>query len=124
MVENVAFLEQFARPGRVLADPVVNLQPPVKTVAESTGLQRSLTFDQERRLAEAFALVLATTDDPNLVGAVCIEEKADGNGLIVRAAANSGSLKGKRMIFDRLLNAARLERGSRPFLAWLLNSNY
>lgn len=111
--ENIAFLAQFANCGRALADPVVNLQPLITTVERSKKpVRRLLTFNQERRLAEAFALVLATTEKPSQVGAVCIEEKPSGVGFIVRIAENSGSLENKQQAFHRIVNTAKLESKS------------
>lgn len=51
---------------------------------------RTLTLKDEKKAAEAFAILFATTDNPNQVGAVCVEETSDGRGLTVRTATNSG----------------------------------
>jgi hypothetical protein len=72
-----------------------------------------LTFEQEQRTAEAFALLLATTDNRNAIGAVCVEEQLDGSGFIVRTAVNSGSQDKRLDTFRRLFNAARLSLKSR-----------
>jgi hypothetical protein len=107
--ENIALLEQF---GKTLTDPIVNYTPPWVNRGSQSSLERSLTFEQEQRTAEVFALLLATTDDRNEIGAVCIEEQPDGNGFIVRTAVNSGSQNKRLDTFRRLVNAARLSMKS------------
>jgi hypothetical protein len=108
--ENIALLGQF---GKTLADPIINDTPPWVN-RDSQGIhERSLTFEQEQRTAEAFALLLATTDDRNAIGAVCVEEQPDGSGFIVRTAVNSGSQNERLDTFRRLVNAARLSLKSR-----------
>lgn len=52
--------------------------------------RRTLTLKDEKKAAEAFAVLFATTDSPDQVGAVCVEETSDGRGLTVRTATNSG----------------------------------
>jgi hypothetical protein len=116
LAENIAFLSQFANQGRTLSDPVVDLLPLNDRLRkEDTGSKRALTFNEERRLAEAFALILATTDKPSRVGAVCIEELPKSSGLIVRFAANSGTLDRKKIIFHKIINAARFGKKSGTF---------
>jgi hypothetical protein len=117
LAENIAFLSQFANQGRTLTDPIVELLPVnIKPRNEEAECNRVLTFDEERRLAEVFALILATNDKPSRVGAVCIEELSHGSGFIVRFAANSGTLQEeKEIVFNRFINAARLGRKSGMF---------
>lgn len=122
--ENIAFLAQFANQGRALSDPVINLQPlSNRSERGNTTLQRTLTFNEERRLAESFALVLATNDRASQVGAVCIEEQLCGIGFIVRVAMNSGSLEAKKQLFYRMINAARLDRQSGIYSSRFLRVN-
>lgn len=52
--------------------------------------RRTLTLKHEEQAAKAFAILFANTDSPDEVGAVCVEEKFDRSGLIVRTATNSG----------------------------------
>lgn len=52
----------------------------------------SLTVEHERQIAEAFAILLANTDDPSAVGPVCIEEQIGASGLFITIAVNSGNL--------------------------------
>lgn len=52
--------------------------------------RRTLTLKYEKQAAKAFAILFANIDSPDEVGAVCIEEKFDRSGLIVRTATNSG----------------------------------
>jgi hypothetical protein len=111
LAENIAFLSQFANQGRTLSDPIVDLLPRNDRLGkEDTKSKRLLTFDEERRLAEVFVFILATTDKPSRVGAVCIEEKPKSCGLIVRFATNSGTLEEKEIVFHKIINAARFGR--------------
>lgn len=108
--ENIALLGQF---GKTLTDPIVTTIPPWVNRDAQGNHKRLLTFEQEQRTAEAFALLLATTDDRNAIGAVCVEEQLDGSGFIVRTAVNSGSQDERLDTFRRLVNAARLSLKSR-----------
>jgi hypothetical protein len=103
--ENIALLGQF---GKTLTDPIITSTP----LWDKRGFQgrheRLLTFEQEQRTAEAFALLLATTDNRNTIGAVCIEEQPDGGGFIVRTAVNSGPQDERLDTFRRLIDAAKL----------------
>lgn len=60
---------------------------------------RSLSFKYERGIAEAFTVFLATTDNPKKVGAICVEDKRDGTGLVLRTAVNSGSQAERKETF-------------------------
>jgi len=117
LAEKIAFLAQFANRGRTLSDPIIELLPLNNRLGkDDTESKRALTFDEERRLAEAFALILATTDKPSRVGAVCIEEQPNSSGFAVRFAANSGTLeKEKEVLFNKIINAARLAKPSGVF---------
>jgi hypothetical protein len=110
--ENIAVLGQF---GKTLTDPIINYTPPWVNIGSQSSRDRLLTFEQEQRTAEAFALLLATTDNRNAIGAVCIEEQPDGSSFIVRTAVNSGSQHERLDTFRRLVNAARLSLKSRKF---------
>jgi hypothetical protein len=105
LTENIALLAQFPK---YLEEPATN-QPPSWPTSKAAGYTRNLTLEQEKRWAETFALLLATTNDPSRVGAVCIEEKPDGSGFVVRTATNTGSQEGRKSTFYRLINAAKLE---------------
>jgi len=110
LLENIAFLSQFANRGRALRDPVVNLQPLITRPRQGeASVKRLLNFDQERRLAEAFALVLATNEIAAQVMAICIEQKPDRTGFTVRIATNSGLSDNKQQLFNKIIAAARLE---------------
>ena len=102
--ENIAFL---ARCGKALEDPTVN--DPVSRVrpGRQGTTDHSLSLREEQRIAEAFALLLATTMNNRTIGAVAIEEKVSGDGLIVRTAVNSGSQEPRIHTFRRLINAAK-----------------
>lgn len=48
--------------------------------------------NREKQLADDFAFIVCSRDDPNEVKAVCVEEHQDGKGITVRMAANTGDL--------------------------------
>jgi len=110
--ENIAFLGQF---GKTMTDPITNCTPPWDNRGSNNDLKRLLTPEQEQRTAEAFALLLATSDNRNAIGAVSIEEQPDGSSFIVRTAVNSGSQGERLKTFHRLINAAKLTLKSRKF---------
>src|SRR6185436_5392953 len=116
LAENIAFLSLFANQGRALTDPVLELLPSNNTqMREDAKTGRLLTFGEERRLAEVFAFILATTEKPSQVGAFCIEEQPNSSGFIVRFATNSATLEAlvaKEVIFQKIIKAARC--GTRP----------
>ncbi|KAF2427245.1 hypothetical protein EJ08DRAFT_360601 [Tothia fuscella] len=114
LVENISFLNQFANQGRTLSEPFFELLPLKGRLGkDDTEHKRALSFNEERRLAEVFALVLATTDKPSRVVAVCIEEQANCSGIIVRFAANVRTSEEEKVIlFNKIINAARCEKGS------------
>lgn len=43
-----------------------------------------LSLQNEQQIVEAFAIILANTDDPSAAGAICVEEQA--TGLLTRTA--------------------------------------
>ena len=53
---------------------------------------RQLTLERERQLADSFAFISALTDNMLHVMAVAIEKDADGNGITIRLASNTGDL--------------------------------
>ncbi|QDS68007.1 hypothetical protein FKW77_009383 [Venturia effusa] len=118
--ENIALLAQF---GKTLTDPTISKTPPwvSRSSQDNHAGDRSLDFEQERHTAEAFALLLATSDDRNAIGAVCIEEQPDGSSFIVRTAVNSGSQDERLDTFRRLVNAARLSHKSPTYEDCLLD---
>lgn len=88
MSENIALLGQF---GKTLTDPIINCTQLQENRDFHSGRNRLVTFEQEQHPAEAFALLLAKSNNPNTIGAVCIEEQADGSSFIMRTAVDSGS---------------------------------
>ena len=87
-----------------------------------------LSAYQERQLADDFAFIASTSDDPNQVKAVAVEENPDGRGLTVRIAANSGNLvrtvQGLQTIVNIMHQARRRGRNSGAQLkAYMLNRN-
>ena len=108
--ENIAFLAQF---GKTIDKPTVALSRLQPTKALENEKRHTLTFEEERDMAQVFALLLATTPDSNKIGAVGIEERLGRDGFIVRTAVNSGSQQKRMETFRRLINAARISHKSR-----------
>ena len=52
----------------------------------------SLTLSREMQLAEHFAFISSTKDDPNRVTAVCVEADQHRVGITLRVAANTDCL--------------------------------
>lgn len=102
LAENIAFLGQSANQERALSEPVIDLlRIDRKRRKEETEKSRSLTFDEKRQLAEVFALMSATSDRTSRVDAICVEEQPHCGGLVVRFAANLGSLEHEeKALFD------------------------
>ena len=87
----------------------LNTEPGRPTENEAPGDNRDhrgyqLSFDKERRLAEDFACLAATTDDGTKVMAVSVEEDPDERGLTIRLASNTGDLSGVKEGFERILS--------------------
>ena len=64
--------------------------------------KRILDLQREKELAESFAFLAATTDDPKRVVAACVEECEEKRCLIVRLAINNGSLDHVKAGFERI----------------------
>lgn len=79
---------------------------------QNDGLsERILNLQREKELAESFAFLAATTDDPKKVVAACVEEGDKNECLTVRLAINNGSLDHVIAGFERM--AKILERVAR-----------
>ena len=63
------------------------------TIPNESPSRRVLRLGREKELAEVFAFLAASTDNPAKVVALCIEEKPNGKGMIVRMAVNNGGLR-------------------------------
>ena len=68
------------------------------------SFQRQLTFELEGELTSTLAFIGATTDDPEQVLAVCIEESPAGNSIIFRIAANDGDVKARKKALQKMLS--------------------
>jgi len=73
--------------------------------------KRVLGLQREKQLAELFAFLAATTNDPKKIVAACVEESENGRCLIVRLAVNNGNLDNVKAGFERMARA--LERIAR-----------
>ena len=64
---------------------------------------RTLGLRCEKELAESFAFLTATTDDPSKVVAACVEEARGARCLTVRLAINQGSFDRVRLSFEKTM---------------------
>ena len=67
-------------------------KPKYNTSSREDNGARQLTLERERQLADSFAFISARTDNRLHVMAVSVEEDADGNGITIRLASNTGDL--------------------------------
>ncbi|KAL6245452.1 hypothetical protein RBB50_007451 [Rhinocladiella similis] len=78
-----------------------------------TDTPRQLSFDVERRLADDMAYILAAKEGVGSVTAVCVEERQEPKGLVLRIAANEGVCKGFKAalshICDLLMSCTKNE---------------
>ncbi|KAK8179516.1 hypothetical protein BC567DRAFT_248808, partial [Phyllosticta citribraziliensis] len=89
IAENAALLSLFPPLG--ILEPKVTYPIPSQRRDSAHPSKYVLSLKDETRCAQAFAILLADSIDPDRIGAVCIEEEPVGEGLTVRIASNSGS---------------------------------
>jgi hypothetical protein len=82
---------------------------------------RQLTIAREREIACNLAFLSAISDDNLRVMAVCIEERCDKSGIIIRIASNTGDLLEVTAGFVRL--AKVLEHAAQRGLVYPLPAN-
>ncbi|KAF1847189.1 uncharacterized protein K460DRAFT_280998, partial [Cucurbitaria berberidis CBS 394.84] len=97
LTENIALLALCD----TTLEPMIEDHPPPEKSPEIDSYK--LSFQHEQQVTEAFAVLLANTDDPNKVGAICLEEQPDG--LLIRTAVNSGDQKDRKASFERIARA-------------------
>jgi predicted RNA-binding protein YlqC (UPF0109 family) len=74
------------------------MEPPseisISDIVDHTGdkVQRVMSLQREKELAESLAYLASWSDDPAHVVAVCTEESSGRDGLTIRLAVNTGSL--------------------------------
>ncbi|EEP77644.1 predicted protein [Uncinocarpus reesii 1704] len=88
-------------------EPEARNNVPAKFTDEKYAARFPLSFKEEQRTAEAFAILLANTDDCKKVGAVCVEQQPDGHGLVIRTAVNCGNQTARRDIFTKIIRALK-----------------
>ena len=64
--------------------------------------ERILDLQRENELAESFAFLASTTNDPKKVVAACVEEGEEKGSLTVRLAINNGNLHHVTAGFERM----------------------
>ncbi|KAF2008556.1 hypothetical protein BU24DRAFT_415907 [Aaosphaeria arxii CBS 175.79] len=100
LTENIALLSLCGTTLEPLMDYTLPVDPP-------GAIHHHLSLQHEQQVAEAFAILLANTDDPNAVGAICVEEQPNATGLLIRMAVNSGSQQERTSTFDRIICALK-----------------
>ena len=71
-------------------------------VREDESTERTLDLQREKELAESFAFLAATTNDPKKVVAACVVEGEEKGCLTVRLAMNKGNLDHLISGFERM----------------------
>ena len=69
---------------------------------EDESPARTLTLQREKELAESFAFLAATTDDPKKIVAACVEEDEAKRSMTVRLAVNNGGLDNVKAGFEKM----------------------
>ncbi|KAL5400402.1 hypothetical protein PMIN03_012406 [Paraphaeosphaeria minitans] len=111
LTENIALLALCATTFEPVTEDFLPLEIP------AIG-GHTLTLQHEQQITEAFAILLAHTDDPSAVGAICVEEQRNLVGLLVRTAVNSGSQRERMTNFKRIARALEecaMERNEEAF---------
>lgn len=85
-------------------------QPKENELSNNYDGGRKLPLDREKQLVDSFAFFAATTDNMLRVMAVCVEEKSDGDGMIIRLASNTGNISPIQQGFNSI--AQILEQAS------------
>jgi hypothetical protein len=84
---------------------------PRNSVYTTEDSDDSLTLSREMQLAEYFAFISSTKDDPNRVTAVCVEADQDRAGITLRVAANTDCLSHTeqklRVVADIMMRASK-----------------
>jgi hypothetical protein len=88
--------------------------PPPPRPCNTSQNAFSLTFKHEITLGKAFALILVNIDDKSKVGAVCIEERDDHNGVSFCIATNFGSQEERQYAIDRIAKLLEHLSGTVP----------
>ena len=83
LAENVALLQRIRR------NPAPPTKNEIRLRDDEAG--RALKLQYEVEVVESLAYLSTYSDEPKDVMALCIEEKPDLSGLIVKYATNSGS---------------------------------
>jgi hypothetical protein len=82
-------------------EPPARNSPPAAFL-EVKAENGALTLKQECDIVEAIAFISATSDDPDKVTAVCIEQHLDPIGMTVIMAANTGNLESVKAGLQRI----------------------
>ncbi|KMU84223.1 hypothetical protein CIHG_02009 [Coccidioides immitis H538.4] len=109
IAENIALLALLNPREPVPENPI-----PSKFIDDGRASHFILSFEDERRTAEAFAILLSNTDNPRKVGAVCVEQSLDGHSLTIRTAVNAGPQTDRKDAFARIISALRRASCSEP----------
>lgn len=76
---------------RLTAEPAAPNENEIPQVPTQDDPSRCLSLKQERLIADAFAYLSKTTENPDRVTAVCVEESRKRQQLTIVVAVNSGT---------------------------------
>ena len=85
-------------------DPIPGVSKHYELPPENNSSQ-FMSIERERDIVSNLAFLAATTDDPLRVSAVCLEERPDNQGIVIRIASNNGDLLEVREGFRRIAGA-------------------
>lgn len=107
LAENVILLQKLnPEPERAGVNPPPNL--------DSKG--RTLTIRHEKDILESLSFLLASSDDPDRILALCIEEKWNCQGIVLSYAVNNGGHETLRSGIDSVVKILQAEAyGLTPF---------
>ena len=96
--ENIALLRLLGKePGK----PAKNMIPP-GFWEQGTSFPRKMTIERERDLANTLAFLSGSSNDPEKVIAVCVEEQKDGESTTIRIAANRGGMQPRKEALEKI----------------------
>ena len=96
--ENIALLRLL---GKEHGKPAKNMIP-LGFWEQATSFPRKLRVEREIDLANTLAFLSGSSNDPEKVIAVCIEEQKDGKSMTIRIAANRGGMQPRKEALERM----------------------
>lgn len=100
--QDVRFAENVALLQRLTACPSLPSTNPSPPLANSRGPARILSFERERTVTSGLAFLAGTSDNPNYIVAVCVEENPKKDGLSVVLAINKTGPRDAEDVLDTI----------------------